>query len=223
MRVRERPRAPRAPLSPLAPVAVATWFTVALALALVLSSCTGGDDPEPAPTSTSPSDSSSTADAQRLQKSNAELVARIVQIDAGFKKKQRTHISRQIAKPIRSWMDAAYLAGDFPRGHYTHKDFPGWTRQAAALATRDKRVTTNAAVSHKVVRVVAHRRTARLFVFAVRGRTGGASAKVAMTMTAELKSGHRTRYAVAGQLYLTRKANHWRIFGYDLHRTVIRR
>ncbi len=84
-------------------------------------------------------------------------------------------------------------------------------------------MTTNAAVSHKVVRVVAHRRTARLFVFSVRGRTGGASAKIAMNMTAELKSGHRTRYAVAGQLYLTRKASHWRIFGYDLHRTVVRR
>ncbi len=206
-------------------VRVVVTTTLVPAMALTAAGCSGSDDkPSPPRTSsTPPSDTSSTASAPRLEKANAELKARIAQIGAGVKKKQRGRITRQIAKPIRAWMDAAYLAGDFPRGHYTAEDFPGWTRQAAAMARRDKSVTTNAAVSRHVVRVVADRRTARLFVFTVRGLSGGATAKVAMAMTAERKSGARMRYSVAGQLYLTRKANHWRIFGYDLHRTVVRR
>lgn len=195
------------------------------ALAVTLGACSGDDaSPKPTPSSsTAPTDSASTAGTQKLLRSDADLQTRIVEIGAGVKKKQRSHISRAAAKPIKAWMDTAYLAGGFPRGRYTTKDFPGWTRQAAGLASRDKRVTTSAAISHQAVRVIADRRTARLFVFTVRGRTGGATAKVAMIMTAELKGGHRTRYAVAGELYLTRKGKHWRIFGYDLHRRVLRR
>ena len=197
---------------------------LATTLVLTLGACSGDDDStQSAPTTTSPTDSSSTADTQHLEKANAELQSRIAQIGAGVKNKQRSQIKRQLSKPVRAWMDAAYLAGDFPRGHYTAEDFPGWTSQAAALATRDKGVTTNARLSHHVVKVVADRRTARFFVFSVHGMTGGATAKVTMTMTAELENGQRTRYAVGGDLYLTRNANHWRIFGYDLHRTVVRR
>lgn len=201
-------------LRPVLPVVVAT------ALALTLGSCSGDDEPS-SPASTSPSDASSTAETLRLDKANAALETRVVEIGGGVKKKQRSDISRQIAKPIQNWMDAAYLAGEFPRGDYGKKDLPGWTDQAASLALKDENVTTNAAVSKDVVRVVANQRTARLFVFAFRGNAGGATAKVLLTMTAEKESGTRMRYAVGGDVYLTRNGNKWRIFGYDLHRTVM--
>ena len=147
----------------------------------------------------------------------------IVQVGRGVKKKQQTAIRRQIAKPIKAWSDAAYLAGDFPHAGYTKQDFPGWTARAAALAARDKDVTTSDFIRQKADQVIADRRDARLFVFSVGGLAGGATAKVYLGMTADLESGKQVRYAVAGQVYLTRKANHWRIFGYDLHRTVLRR
>lgn len=197
----------------------AAVVAVAATLVLTLVTCSGDDDSEPAST---PSESTSTVKAQELEKANAELSVRIVQIGGGVKRAERAQLTQQIADPIRQWTDAAYLAGKFPREDYTDEAFPGWTTQAAALARRDRAVTTNAAVSQQVVRVIADRRTARLYVFAVGGRVGGATARLLLNMTAEKKSGERLRFAVAGNVYLTHKANHWRIFGYDLNRTVIR-
>lgn len=202
-------------------------LVAALSLGLVasfgLTSCNSGDDSETPTSSSAPTDDASTAEAQRLDKDNAQVTAHIVQVGRGVKKKQQTAIRRQIAKPIKAWSDAAYLAGDFPHAGYTKQDFPGWTARAAALAARDKDVTTSDFIRKKADQVIADRRDARLFVFSVGGLAGGATAKVYLGMTADLESGKQVRYAVAGQVYLTRKANHWRIFGYDLHRTVLRR
>jgi len=187
-----------------------------------LTACSGDDEPATPTTSSAPTDDASTADAQRLNKANVQVSAHIVQIGPGVTKKQQTHIRRQISKPIKAWSDAAYLAGEFPHAGYTKQDFPGWTARAAALAAGDKGVTTSDFIRKKAVQVIADRRDARLFVFTVHGLSGGATARVYLAMTAELESGKQVRYAVAGQVYLTRKADHWRIFGYDLHRTVLR-
>lgn len=195
-------------------------------LAIVLVSCTH-DDGSPTPsTGSSTSDAATTAGAPTLEKSNAKLKVEIAQLRGGVKKSRRAWLSHQIAKPIKGWMDAAYLQGGFPRSgqaSYDKTTFTGWTDRAARLALRDRGVTTNSAISEKVVRVVADERSARLFVFAVGGLTGGATARVHLKMTTEQKSGNRKTYVVSGQLLLTRKADRWRIFGYDLHRTVVRR
>jgi len=199
-------------------------LTLALVAAVGLTACSG-DDTEgssSAPTSAA-DDSASTAEAQSIDKANAKLTARVVEIGPGVKKKAQTHIRRQLARPIESWMDSAYLAGDFPHQGYTKKDFHGWTAQAATLAARDKKTTSSDFVRQKAVQVVADRRDARLFVFTMNGVAGGATANIYLIMTATMKSGAEKKYAVAGQVYLTRKGNDWRIFGYDLHRTELRR
>ncbi len=199
---------------------------VTTVLAMLLASCTH-DDAAPTPsTGSSTSDAATTAGAPTLEKSNARFKVGIAQMRGGVKKSKRAWITRKIAKPIKGWMDAAYLEGSFPRSGRTsyHKStFAGWTDQAARLALRDRGVTTNAAISDKVVRVVADERSARLFVFAMGGLTGGATARVHLKMTVEQKSGVRRTFVVAGQLQLTRKADRWRIFGYDLRRTAVHR
>ena len=89
-----------------------------------LTSCNSGDDSETPTSSSAPTDDASTAEAQRLDKANAQVTAHIVQIGRGVKKKQQTAIRRQIAKPIKAWSDAAYLAGDFPHAGYTQAGLP---------------------------------------------------------------------------------------------------
>ena len=119
-------------------------LVAALSLGLVaafgLTSCNSGDDSETPTSSSAPTDDASTAEAQRLDKANAQVTAHIVQIGRGVKKKQQTAIRRQIAKPIKAWSDAAYLAGDFPHAGYTKQDFPGWTarRRCAGRARQGR-------------------------------------------------------------------------------------
>jgi hypothetical protein len=200
----------------------AAGLALVVVLTTSLTACTHDDDTSPEPTSsTSPSDTT-TANAPQFEKSNAHLDVAIKQMGGGVRKSHRKAIKHAIAKPIKAWMYAAYLEGDFPRGHYNGKSFPGWTSDAAHLAKKDKDITTNAAVSSKVVGVVADKRTAALYVFAVGGLTGGATARIHLKMTAAKENGDRISFVVAGELYLTRKADHWHIFGYDLHRTVMR-
>ena len=192
--------------------------------ALSTASCThdSGDDGPASPSPSAPQ-STSTADSTTLSKSNARLTVSIEQMKGGVPKSHRAGIRHAIAKPIERWMDAAYLTGTYPRERYTADDFPGWTGQAATLARHDQRVTTNAAVSRHIVGVVADRRSAGLYVFAVGGHTGGATARINLKMTAEKPDHTRTTFVVSGELYLTPDDGHWRIFGYDLHRTVLRR
>ncbi|HEY7042681.1 MAG TPA: hypothetical protein VH419_03340 [Nocardioidaceae bacterium] len=190
------------------------FLAMVVAVTIVATSCTHHESSDSPP-------ATSTAGATTLDKNNAELRVSFVELE-GVRKRMRAGLVRGIGEPIRAWMDAAYLAGDFPLSSYTGKAFPGWTPGAARLGLRDRRVTTNAAISKDVVNVVADQRSARLAVFGVRGRTGGADAQIHLKMTAKKSSGQLVSFAVAGHLYLTRKADHWSIFGYDLHRTVLR-
>lgn len=119
-------------------------------------------------------------------------------------------------------MQAGFLDGPYPRTDFGAA-FDPWTSQAAALGRRHRNVTTNAVLGRRLVEVWAERQRARLFIFASNGKTGGATGEVYLRLTGRLRHGALTTYTVSGELYLTRHDNTWRIFGYNLHRTVERR
>jgi hypothetical protein len=191
-----------------------------VALAMVLVGCTH-DEKESAPPSPSNARSASTASSTKLTKPNAPLKVTIAALKGGVERKRRDGLRHAVAKPIAGWMQAAFLAGKYPHTSFPHA-FAGWTGQAGKLALRDRGVTTNAPLGKDLVGLVADQRTATLYVFASGGITGGATAKVRMLMTGEKANGNLTRFAISGKLYLTRKEHTWRIFGYDLDRTVVR-
>ena len=49
----------------------------------------------------------------------------------------------EVAAVVDGWMDAAYVAGEYPRDDFADA-FPGFTQGAAALATEDADLMTNA-------------------------------------------------------------------------------
>ncbi|MDQ3094393.1 MAG: hypothetical protein M3Q82_00275, partial [Actinomycetota bacterium] len=171
----------------LALVAALAWATVG---------CTGDNraSPQPEPTT-------SAASAPTLSEQDAPLEVSIEQLSSGIKPKQRPALKRLIAKPIAAWVSAGFSAAAAAGGSYP-KAFEGWTRDAARLARRDDDVTTNALMDKDLSGVVIAASRARLYVFAGKGRTGGATARVNVRLTGERQDGSSTSYAVTGRLYL---------------------
>ncbi len=197
---------------------------VAAAVVVVSTSCTGDSEKAPAPTPSSSATvpdvtAPTTAPTVSLIKRNAKLQVTIEQLRGGIKRRQWPVLRRVIARPIASWIDGAY-AGSYPRASYATA-FQGWTPDARRLAKHDRLITTNAAVGKRLVALVVDRRAVKLYVFASRGRTGGATAQVKIGLTGQRQGGALHSYAVTGRLYLLRDGGHWRIFGYDLSRREV--
>ena len=64
------------------------------------------------------------------------------------------------------------------------------------------------------------KRTVSVTAFAPKGSAVGATADVALVLQGVAESGRRSRLSVTGELHLTRVDGNWRIFGYDLQRSV---
>lgn len=198
--------------------------SLGLALAVLVAltaSCTSGDDSGSgthdavdAPTSTAP--------AVSLTRPNAPLEVSIAQLRGGVRRSERARLVRAISRPIATWVNGSFLEGEYPRAGFS-AGFRSWTLRAASLAIRDRQFTTNAALGGDVVAVVADEQRARLFVFASHGLTGGATAAVRLRLTEQRQDAVLAHVRVTGELYLTRKGNTWRIFGYDLNRSVAQR
>jgi hypothetical protein len=194
--------------------------TIGLAAALLLggAACSGDDEPdEAAATSAAPSPPA-TAAAPRLTRPEATWQVSLEQIRGGVERQRRPGIAKAIQKSLAQWVEGGFR-GQYPRGDFTSA-FATWTPQARRMGRVDRDITTNGALGPALVQVVADRLQARLYVFASRGRTGGATAKVFLRFTAVRDTGGLARITMKGDLVLTRTGSRWRIFGYDLDRIV---
>ena len=164
----------------------------------------------------------STAAAHELTRPHARLRVTLERLGAGVPSSRRPRLKRALTRPVDSWMRRGFLTTRGARPDLA-ATFSWWTPEAARLARRDRGVTTRAALGSDLATVVAVRRTARLFTFASAGRLAGATARVRLRLLGERREGTVVAAVVAGDLFLTPQAGHWRIFGYDLTREVVRR
>jgi hypothetical protein len=194
---------------------ISQWVTACLALVLAasLGACTSDDKDSDAsePTSTEPATSLTRPDAKFTV-----VVRRMEHV----KPADRGRVKAAIAAPIQDWFNGAFVEGEYPRNTYD-AGLKAWTRDAAVMAARDRDTTTNAALGSDVVAVVADQQSANLYVFANKGVSGGATARVRLRLTEEKPTGELVRIAVTGSVYLTRDKSQWKIFGYDLERKVV--
>lgn len=120
---------------------------------------------------------------------------------------------RGVRGTVDAWVDAAYVAGPWPRGDFSEA-FPGFTPGARQRAYGDARLLSNAGIGARVDGVRATQRRVVVDVLARGGRAEAATARVTLAFrtTGEVRRAFRVR----GRLFLTRTPGGWRVFGYDL-------
>ncbi len=197
----------------------ATRLAASVVTCGALVSCTGTDDAGPSTSQTTPQVSSSTAPGVTLTRPDAPFAVRIRQVSGAFPAARRDALRLAIGRPVSAWFARAFLAADYPTRRFPGA-FDSWTHGAIPDAKRHRDVTTNAVLGPDLRAVVADTQRASVFVFANRGVAGGATANVRLAMNEQKQDGTLVDCVVWGRVYLTRDKGRWRIFGYDLRRSV---
>lgn len=188
--------------------AAALVTTVVLSMLLGLAGCSGDDEKEPdregAPGSTSTDPGSGLA-------TRVEVGAVVGKLGKGPARK----LAAQVAGVVDEWLEAAYVGGDYPRSDFGDA-FPGFTKDAAGLASREKGLMSNAGIGGDIDAVTATRRAVRVDLLAPKGKAAGATAHVNLVIeiTGEIERTDQIR----GRVVLTPSQDGWRIFGFDIER-----
>jgi len=185
-----------------------------LAVVLTATACTDDKEPEAAPIP-SPTPTTSAAPAPR----SAPLRVRVTRVHGRLAKKNRPPLERNVGAVVRRYVDAAFLAGDYPRSDFDNA-FSTFSSGAAAKARRDRGLLTNARLGPTTESVRAVRRTAYLSVLAPYDVAAGVTARVDLRFQVDRGDRPAQRVRLSGRLMLGRdKSNRWKVFGYDLARS----
>lgn len=127
---------------------------------------------------------------------------------------RRKQVRKQVTAVIDGWWDAAYLQGPPAK---VKQAFPGFTSGARLRAHSDKALMTNTNLKAESVTPVMKK--VRLDLLAVNKHAKSVTARFDLRMRAE--GGRQGRLRVLGRLFLTKKSDGWRIFGYDVRKAWV--
>ncbi len=133
---------------------------------------------------------------------------------------QRTEVKDSIARVVADWFDAAYFGGELQGGADLDAAFEVFTPAAAQQAARQADVTTGRVLAAELGQVVPTTQRVEAAVFASGGGPAGATAAVTLVMVGARAEGDQVEQVVRGELFLTATADGWRVFGFDLSRSV---
>jgi hypothetical protein len=188
-----------------------TRLVAAPSVALLLASaaaCTGGDGAKP------PADA-----AASTPPPSVALRVQVTHVAGRLSPARRTALATAVRRTLTIYVDAAFLAGDYPRSRFAGS-FASFTPGAARQARGDLALLTNQPLGSTTRSVRATRRTAYLSVLAPRQHVAGVTAVVDLVFLVDRDRAPAERVAVRGRLLLTRGASGpWRIFGYDVTRS----
>lgn len=185
-----------------------TAVVLALAVTSTVTSCSGGDD-EPEPQGAA--SSSATEEPVATELSFGRLTGPL----PAARKEQ---LSAAVQEVVDGWIDAAYLAGDYPRTDFADA-WPGFTPGARALARRDADLMSNADIGGQVDGVEVERRVVKLDVVSHKQKPVGVTARVAVRFSTTGDT--ETHYRVGGRLYLIPTKDGWQVFGYDITKGTV--
>jgi len=181
---------------------------LATLVALSVTGCSGDDEPDP---SSDPSGSlAEPSDAPTLEIEPIVVSGTIV---GRLPRKDRGRVESVVSRTAVGFLEAAYLAGDYPRSDFSGT-FPGFTTGAAAVARRDRNLLTNQRIGERIDSVTPTLLRVKVDLLAVGKRAVAATAHVKLRFRT---SGKVTkRVSVQGELRLTKRDGDWKIFAYDL-------
>lgn len=187
----------------------------ALVLGVVMgvTGCSGDDSGQP------DDDGTSGASGAPTEHQGIDTRVEVGAVEGHLGKGPARDVAADVAKVVDRWLDAAYVGGDYPRTDFGDA-YPGFTPDAAALAAKQKALTSNATVGGKVDEVTAVRRVVSVDLLAPKGKAAGATAHVNLVIKL---SGDLTRTdQVRGRLALTPTKGGWRVFGFDIERGEVK-
>ena len=187
--------------------------TAAALVAVLMGSgaCTGDDSPKERP------DEPSEEIAQEAPE--VQLTTQVGVVTGKLQPPRRRALAVRVGKIVDAWFDAAYLDGDYPRTRFGDA-FPGFTREAAALARRDRELLSNAGLGPRIDGVVALRKSVRVDILSPGRHAVGATARfrLAFRTSGDLER----RVVVSGRLMLAKsRAGGWKVFAYDVRRSAV--
>jgi hypothetical protein len=175
-----------------------------LALALTAAACRGSSDDSGEP---------SAAPSATPTEPPVETLVTIGKVTGDLPAAARDKLATEITAVVDGWTEAAYVGGEYPRRDFADS-WPGFTAGAADLARRDRALMSNEDIGEQIDGAVTRRSRVRLDVLAVKKQPVGVTARVLFTFetTGEVERAVR----VQGRLYLSRTADGWQVFGYDM-------
>ena len=192
------------------PYARARTALLALALVAVPAGCTADAEVDPVP---SPSPSS----AATLMVAPGPLRVRLAPVRGQLADQARGDVRDAMRRVVGAWMEGGFgeqSAPDYAQAYATY------TPRAGDLARQQRVVTTNAELGPDLVEAVPTRRVADVSVLAAGGRAVGANAEVLLVLVGARADGSQTELVVRGRLRLTPTSDGWKVFGFDLTRSV---
>lgn len=184
------------------------------------SACTGGSEPAAGPSkSASPSRSATVAPPPPPVPPSVPMRVAVTRVHGILPVKDRPALEANVGRTVSAYVDAAFLAGEYPRSDFSGA-FRAFTPGVARDARRDQGLLTNRRFGPTTESVRATRRTAYLSVLAPYRVAAGVTARVDLVFVVNRGDRPAERVRLAGRLLLTRnKTDGWSIFGYDLHRS----
>lgn len=176
-----------------------------LALVLALAGCSGGDDDDPV-------DKGGPAGPSATEPIATD--AQLGSVKGRLSDAAAAEVLTQVTEVVDRWFDSAY-AGDYPRTDFAAA-FADFTKDAAALATRQRSILSNTEVGPDLAAVEVTQRLVRVDVLAPKGKVAGATVRFRLSIA--MSGGVERTDLVAGRLLLTPVKGAWKIFGFDVRR-----
>jgi hypothetical protein len=189
---------------------------LALVLVTGLGACTSRSGDEEPPT---PPETTTASTAPTLTVRHSPLKLRVNSVRGELRPAARAQLRARLGRAIGTWMETGFVAGEHPRRDFSSA-FASYTPRAAALARRQRAVTTNVTLAPELVEAVPTGRVANVSALAVGGRVVGATAQVLLVLVGARDDGTQVELAVRGRLDLTPTAQGWKVFGFDLTRST---
>ena len=136
-----------------------------------------------------------------------------------FDRDRRKQLRNRVTKAVDSWIDGAYVAGDYPRTDFSDA-FAVFSKDAAKLAKRDRQLMSNAKIGDRVDSVTVKTRRLRIDVLADKGTAAGVTGRFVVVLDLDGKIQRTDR--IAGRLFLDYVGKGWQVFGYDVKRGQLR-
>lgn len=174
--------------------------------------CSGDDDSEP-PEGKTPAETPAATPTERPITTKA-TVGRVI---GKLGEKQKQKMKADVSEVVDEFFDNAYL-GDFPRTSFT-KAYASFTQGAREDAERDADLLSNVEIADQIDQATGTKRRVALDVLAVKGKAQGVTAR--FTLDFETAGDLERRERVKGYLLLADEGDGWKVFGYDVLRSVI--